>query len=104
MDFRKTQGYSAVAILRESRGIVAGKLIRRARTHKRHAMNENAEYLHLKPGAALPALWVPTPFRAVVIAETPVPPEWQAEVSEWLLRAGCLYVMAWGNNCSTWDD
>ncbi|HEY5995086.1 MAG TPA: hypothetical protein VIU46_10870 [Gallionellaceae bacterium] len=67
-------------------------------------MTVNAEYLHLKSGAALPALWVPPPFRAVVVAETAVPPQWQSEVSDWLVRAGCLYMMAWGENCSSWDD
>lgn len=67
-------------------------------------MTDNAEYLHLKPGALLPAIWLPPPFRAVVIVEATVTPEWQGEVSEWLLRAGCLYMMAWGENCSSWDD
>ncbi len=67
-------------------------------------MSDDTEYLHLKPGASLPVLRVQPPFRAVVIAEVPVPPEWQAEVSDWLVRAGCLYVMAWGENSSSWDD
>lgn len=31
-------------------------------------------------------------------------PEWQAKVSAWLLAAGCLYMMAWGSACSSWDD
>jgi hypothetical protein len=67
-------------------------------------LSGQTEYLHLKPGAALPAILVGAPFRTVVIAEVGVPPEWQGEVSSWLLRAGCLYVMAWGEDCSTWDE
>lgn len=31
-------------------------------------------------------------------------PEWQALVSDWLVLSGCLYMVAWGNDCSTWDD
>lgn len=26
------------------------------------------------------------------------------EISEWLIAAGCRYVMAWGENASAWDD
>ena len=25
-------------------------------------------------------------------------------VSEWLIRSGCLYMLAWGVDCSLWDD
>ena len=44
------------------------------------------------------------PFKAVVIIEAEVTPEWQNKVSEWLVDAGCLYMMAWGINCSDWDS
>lgn len=44
------------------------------------------------------------PFRAVVIIERPVSAAWQARISDWLVRSGCLYMMAWGDNCSAWDD
>ncbi len=67
-------------------------------------MNDHAEYLHLKPGASLPALWLQRPFRTVLIADVTVAPEWQAEVSDWLVRSGCLYVMAWGQGSKAWDD
>jgi hypothetical protein len=30
--------------------------------------------------------------------------DWQAVVSEWLVSAGCRYMMAWGRDCSSWDD
>ena len=43
------------------------------------------------------------PFRAVVAIEETVTQEWQSEVSRWLVESGCLYLMAWGNNCSSWD-
>ena len=44
------------------------------------------------------------PFRAVVIIDQSVASEWQEEVSSWLVRSGCLYMMAWGKGCSSWDD
>ncbi|MFC5390551.1 hypothetical protein ACFPH9_14245 [Brevundimonas bullata] len=33
-----------------------------------------------------------------------VPDEWQDHVSQWLVSSGCLYMMAWGVDCSSWDD
>lgn len=60
-------------------------------------------YIHLPPNESLPELSV-APFRAVVVIEEQVDPDWQALVSEWLVRSGCLFMMAWGLNCSSWDD
>jgi hypothetical protein len=67
-------------------------------------MTQPPEYLHLKPGTQPPAIAGLPPFRVVVIAELAVSPEWQTTVSDWLVKSGCLYMMAWGVNCSTWDD
>ena len=36
--------------------------------------------------------------------EESVTPEWQAQVSNWLVQSGCLFMMAWGKECSTWDN
>lgn len=44
------------------------------------------------------------PSRVVVIVEAQVTPAWQHEVSRWLIEEGCVYMMAWGLDCSTWDD
>jgi hypothetical protein len=44
------------------------------------------------------------PFRAVVVVEEPVSAEWRAVASRWLVDADCLYMMAWGHECSLWDD
>lgn len=61
-------------------------------------------YLHL-PAGARPAAWEgPTPFKAVVVVEQDVSDSWQAAASRWLVQSGCLYMMAWGRNCSSWDD
>ena len=61
-------------------------------------------YLQLKPGLQLPDISDQRPFRAVVVIDEDVNPEWQNLVSSWLVESGCLYMMAWGKNCSTWDD
>jgi len=61
-------------------------------------------YLQLQPETSLPDISGLSPFRSVVIVEASVTPEWQAEVSKWLVKSGCLYMMAWGKECSSWDD
>ena len=67
-------------------------------------MTEPAEYMRVEPDASLPVVGGLQPYRAVVIVEAAVSPEWQGSLSEWLVRSGCLYMMAWGENCSSWDD
>jgi hypothetical protein len=60
-------------------------------------------YLRVPPSGELLQIGA-RPVRVVVIAEAPCAPDWQRRVSEWLVRAGCLYMMAWGPDCSSWDD
>lgn len=66
------------------------------------AMDE-VSYLHLPPGQTPPDLGI-NPFRAVVAIDAPVTDEWRDIISTWLVRSGCLYMMAWGLDCSSWDD
>lgn len=44
------------------------------------------------------------PCRVVVLVEQDVSAEWQDDVSDWIVGFGCRYMMAWGQNCSSWDD
>ena len=44
------------------------------------------------------------PFKAVVIIATSFKPEQQTTISKWLVEQGCLYMMAWGDNCSSWAE
>lgn len=62
------------------------------------------EYVHLRPGDIPPSLDDAAPFRAIVVIDAYVTREWQHQVSDWLVRAGCRYMMAWGKDCSAWDD
>jgi len=61
-------------------------------------------YLRLVPGDPQPQLGNFSPFKAVLVIETDVDPEWQAAVSQWLANSGWRYMMAWGPACSSWDD
>ena len=61
------------------------------------------EYIHLIPSGKLPNIEQDKPFRVVVVVEADVDAEWQAEVSKWLVDSGCVYMMAWGVNCTSWD-
>ncbi|MBX3713233.1 MAG: hypothetical protein KF800_14830 [Lysobacter sp.] len=67
-------------------------------------MTDHLFYLHLPPGAPLPDIGHLSPYRAVVIIEAQVRADWQWKVSDWLVQTGCLYMMAWGHDCTTWDD
>ena len=61
-------------------------------------------YLHLRPGDTPPRLACTAHYKAVVVVDSEVTPEWQAQISSWLVRSGCLYMMAWGRKCGEWDD
>ena len=62
------------------------------------------QYLQLKPDSKLPNISEFKPFRTILIIEDFVAEEWQLKVSNLLVASGCLYMMAWGKNCSSWDD
>ena len=62
------------------------------------------QYLHLRPESSLPDISGFSPFRSVVVIQESISAEWQSKVSAWLVQSGCLYMMAWGKECSSWDD
>lgn len=62
------------------------------------------KYFQIRAGSKPPEISDFSPFRAIVIIEEAVIPEWQTAISTWLVESGCLYMMAWGMNCSSWDD
>lgn len=65
---------------------------------------ETPEYIHMRPGDTPPHIDEAAPFKAVVVIDADVTPEWQGQISDWLVRSGCRYMMAWGKNCSAWDS
>lgn len=65
--------------------------------------DEIVEYIHLAAGSELPKT-VSTPRRVLVLIEQDVERDWQDAVSRWIVDSGCLFMMAWGRECSSWDD
>ena len=62
------------------------------------------EYIHIKPDLKLPNISQFAPFKGILILEKDTEETWQRLVSKWLIDMGCLYMMAWGIECSSWDD
>lgn len=67
-------------------------------------MAEHVTYVYLQPESDHPVLRIPRPFRAILVLEESVSALWQASVSQWLVESGCLYALAVGVSCSSWDD
>ena len=67
-------------------------------------MQPMIEYLLLNNNDDLPEISHLKPFRVVVVIESEVSSDWQYQVSLWLVKSGCLYMSAWGKECSSWDD
>ena len=61
-------------------------------------------YFQLTPDQTLPDLNDLSPYRAIVVIEREVSSDWRHLVSQELCETGCLYMMAWGLDCSAWDD
>ena len=61
-------------------------------------------YQPIAEAGPLPDGVVSAPFKCVVVIESEVSLARQSEISCWLVEAGCLYMMAWGPGCSSWDD
>ena len=64
----------------------------------------SVKYFHIKIADELPNISTMSPFKAVVIADEVVSEEQRALLSRWLVQSGCFYMMAWGKDCSSWDD
>lgn len=62
------------------------------------------KYLRITNEGTLPDINRLKPFKSVVVVETNISSDRQAEISRWLVGSGCLYMMAWGRECSSWDD
>jgi hypothetical protein len=67
-------------------------------------VSDPVAYVRIAEGTKLPDITGYAPFRAIVVLDAAYSKEWQTLVSEWLVASGCLYMMAWGENCSSWDD
>jgi len=61
-------------------------------------------YLHLNPDSELPALEGLHQFKAIIIIDVEVPEMTQWEICRWLVSSGCLYALAWGQDCAAWEE
>lgn len=61
-------------------------------------------YVRVRNDDELPDVSELKPYKALVIVEDDFDQDWQNSVSDWLVDTGCLYMMAWGRDCSSWDD
>lgn len=61
-------------------------------------------YLHLPAGAEPPVIGQDGPFKAVVVSEQQAEQAWRDRIGEWLVRSGCLYMMAWGQEAQQWHN
>jgi hypothetical protein len=60
-------------------------------------------YVRVEPNGRIEPYEGRRPFRAIVVVEDAVEPEWQSIASRWFVESGCVYMMAWGRECSSWD-
>ena len=61
-------------------------------------------YVKIQDGESLPDVGDLKPFKAIVVIENRPSREWLHRASRWLVDSGCLYMMAWGDDCESWDD
>ncbi len=45
-----------------------------------------------------------TSFKCLILIEREVDADYRHEVSGALVKAGCLFALAWGLDCTLWDD
>ncbi len=64
----------------------------------------NITYLQLRPGEELSDITKLKPFLAIVVSEETADPAWRDAVSKWLVKSGCTYMLAWGKECTAWED
>ena len=61
------------------------------------------EYVQIAQKSELPDITKLKPFRCIVVVEDEIADSRQKEISAWLVNSGCLYMMAWGKGCESWD-
>ncbi len=61
-------------------------------------------YHFVEPTAPVSLPRVTAPFKSVVLIEREVDTDLRWEVSKKLVATGCRYMLAWGLDCSLWDD
>jgi hypothetical protein len=66
--------------------------------------DEDVFYIHTNGSDDLKLPDVLTRFKVIVLVEQTVLDGWRAKAATQLVASGCVYMMAWGHDCSHWDD
>jgi hypothetical protein len=66
--------------------------------------NDRLYYLRITDNVLLPDISHLKPFKTVIVIEKSVSNEYRHHVCKWLVKSGCLYVMALGLDCESWHD
>lgn len=61
------------------------------------------EYVQVSDQCELPDISHFAKFKSVLIVEDAVSDARQHNISKWLVDSGCLFMMAWGIDASSWD-
>jgi hypothetical protein len=61
-------------------------------------------YIHLTPESDLPLLEGLQHFKAVLVVEAEVAEMTMWEISRALVESGCMYALAWGDQCDAWRE
>ncbi|EBA16821.1 hypothetical protein RSK20926_03414 [Roseobacter sp. SK209-2-6] len=62
------------------------------------------KYVHLPADVPISIPTGMTRFKCLILIEREISNDYRNEVSAALVAAGCLYALAWGLDCSIWDD
>lgn len=61
------------------------------------------EYVYISPQGRIPKRQV-EPYLCLLVADKKVSGEKIVEIADWLLKTSCLYLMAWGEQSTSWND
>lgn len=61
-------------------------------------------YIYLPTDTPVPIPPEMTAFKCLILIEREVGENYRHDVSKSLIEAGCLYSLAWGQDCTLWDD
>ncbi len=62
------------------------------------------DYFSIQIGQAPPEIRGDAPFRCILAVNGKADDAWRGTISEWLVSAGCLYLMVWGEDAEVWHD
>ena len=62
------------------------------------------DYLSIQIGQTPPEIEGDAPFKCILVVNGKAQEAWRGTISQWLVSAGCLYLMVWGEDAEVWHD